>query len=106
MDNTKELLGKRIKELRTAKKLTQAKLAETIGIEPRSISRIESGHHFPKSEHLEKFANALGVEIKDLFNFAHLETAINLKFQINSLVNYADERQLSTIYKVVQALLK
>lgn len=43
-----KLLGKRIKELRLANNLKQAELAEIIGIEPRSISRIESGYHFQK----------------------------------------------------------
>lgn len=52
MTDIKELTGKRIKELRLKKGLKQSELAELVSLEPRSISRIESGHHFPKDEHL------------------------------------------------------
>lgn len=102
--NIRELLGKRIKELRIQKNLKQAELAEIIGIEPRSLSRLESGYHFPKDEHLEKFAKALGVDIRDLFTFSHL----NGKYipEINKLLLDADENQLKMVYKVVLAILR
>ncbi len=94
--NIRELLGKRIKELRIQKNLKQAELAEIIGL--------ESGYHFPKDEHLEKFAKALGVDIRDLFTFSHL----NGKYipEINKLLLDADESQLKMVYKVVLAILR
>lgn len=54
MDN-KKLLGKRIKEIRKQKNLTQEQLAELIQIETGSLSAIESGRHFPSLPTLEKF---------------------------------------------------
>lgn len=100
-----KLLGKRIKELRIANNLKQAELAEIIGVEPRSISRIESGYHFPKDENLEKLAIALGVEVKDLFEFSHLED-IKLIPKINKLLISADEQKLKMIYRIIYAILK
>lgn len=84
--------------------MKQAELAEIIGVEPRSISRIESGCHFPKDEHLEKFAKAFNVEIKDLFNFSTVE---NPKYipQINKMLLNADANQLRIIYKIVETII-
>lgn len=106
MGDTKKLLGQRIKELRVAKKLKQAELAEIIDIDPRSISKIESGYHFPKDEHLEKFAQGLGVEIKDLFIFSHIENSKDLKFAIDNLISKASNEQLSTIYRIIESIIK
>lgn len=106
MGDTKKLLGQRIKELRVAKKLKQAELAEIIDIDPRSISKIESGYHFPKDEHLEKFAQGLGVEIKDLFTFSHIENSKDLKSAIDELILKADETKLLIIYRIIEAITK
>lgn len=61
MDN-KKLLGKRIKEIRKAKDMTQEKLAELINIETGSLSAIESGRHFPSLPTVEKIANISEIE--------------------------------------------
>lgn len=106
MSDTKKLLGKRIKELRALKKMNQSGLAEIIGIEPRSLSKIESGYHFPKDEHLEKLACALDVEVKDLFTFSHIKDNDGLILDINNLLKSASENQLATAHKIIEALLK
>lgn len=106
MADTRKLLGHRIKELRLARKLKQSELAELIGIEPRSVSKIESGFHFPKDEHLEKISIALGVEIKDLFTFSHIKDNKGLLLDINNLLTKANENQLVTAHKIIEALLK
>ena len=46
----KELLGKRIKELRKAKGFTQDYLAEKLNIETRQLSKLETGKHYPSFE--------------------------------------------------------
>ena len=38
-------IGKRIKDVRTAKGFTQEYLAEKLGIDPSFVSRIENGHN-------------------------------------------------------------
>lgn len=47
MGNIKSLLGKRIKEIRKKRGLTQEKLAELAGIETPSLSNIENGKNYP-----------------------------------------------------------
>lgn len=105
--NVKKLLGQRIKELRTAKRLKQSELAEAIGIEPRSISKIESGAHFPKDTHLNNIASVLDVEIKDLFDFSTLpEEKQDLINAINKILNNTDKNKLKTYYQILRDLAK
>ena len=59
MAKLKELLGKRIKEIRLARNLTQEQLAEIIDIGAASLSKIEIGMNYPTDDNLEKIAKAL-----------------------------------------------
>lgn len=62
MSELKKLLGKRIREIRVARNLTQEDLSELTDIGASSISKIESGHFHPTDENLERIAKALKVE--------------------------------------------
>lgn len=63
-------LGQRIAFLRKVRKLTQEKLAERVGCSVEFISLVERGINAPSVTRLEKFAKALNVEVKELFDFA------------------------------------
>lgn len=52
-------IGERIKELRTAKKLTQTELAKMVGLSYIQIGRYETHKSNPSSDVLQKLANAL-----------------------------------------------
>jgi len=62
-------LGRRIAEVRRQRKLTQEQLAEAIGCSVEFISLVERGVNAPSVAGLEKFADALKMEVKELFNF-------------------------------------
>ena len=61
------MFGQRLRELRTAKKLTQETVAELIDIKPENYSRIENGLSFPKPENIVKLSKVLDVEIVSVF---------------------------------------
>lgn len=63
----KQIVGKRVQKYRKQISLTQEALAELIGIDTISLSKIETGRNYPTSENITKLANALGVEIYELF---------------------------------------
>ncbi|MCF6256049.1 MAG: helix-turn-helix domain-containing protein [Gammaproteobacteria bacterium] len=69
MPNLKIQFGKRLKTLRKQAGLTQEQLAEATGLTIESISNIERGLFGPKFDNLEKIANEIGVEVKELFQF-------------------------------------
>lgn len=103
MQTTKSLLGARIKELRRAKKLSQEQLAEIISLDPKFISRIEVGRSSPSLETIENIARALGVEIRDLFEFVHLQPGAITDEEIKQLLAYMDEKTARTVFKMVRA---
>ena len=57
----------RIKELMEEKGVTSASVAAIVGIHKVSVSNIINGKINPSAETLEKFAEALGVEMWELF---------------------------------------
>ena len=67
----KEIFGKRFKDIRKNFGLTQDKMAEIAGIEPQSISKIESGKNFPLLSNLEKIANKLSISPEEFFKCEH-----------------------------------
>lgn len=73
MNRIKELLGKRIREIREAKGISQETLAEMIGIEPPSLSSIEHGKSYPTAKNIDKIATSLGVLPSELFTFEHIK---------------------------------
>mgnify|MGYP000148043267 FL=1 len=106
MSSGNKVFGKRIKELRERKKLTQERLAEKVGLDLQTISRIETGYYFTSFENLEKLANALDVTMSDLFNFGHLKTKEELIKEINTELSTSSEKDVQRIHKLIFGYLK
>jgi len=102
----KKQLGKRLTELRKAKGLSQEKVAELIDISITSLSQIETGDHFPKPETLEKIADALKINVKDLFNFQESNLS-EMTREINKKIKFLkrDRAKLTAIYNFVEQLM-
>jgi transcriptional regulator with XRE-family HTH domain len=62
-------LGKRIKEIRLQKKITQTEIAYRCGFDKSNFNTIESGKRNPTITSLLKIAKALDVSIIELFKF-------------------------------------
>ena len=62
-----KIFGDRIKELRTAKGLSQEKFAISIGMDRTYYSSIESGKRNVSLQNIKKIADGLGVSMADLF---------------------------------------
>ncbi len=58
--------GKRVKEIRLEKDMSQADLAKILGVHPTYISGIERGVRNMALKNIEKLAKALGVRIEEL----------------------------------------
>ena len=61
-----ETLSQNIKYYRKGK-FTQETLAEKVGVSAHNINKIEGKRRFPRTENLIKIADALGVEVYQLF---------------------------------------
>ena len=69
-----------------------------------NLSNIECGKRFMTAETLEKLANALEVEEKELFDFGHIKNRKELINILNATINNASDSELMYIYKVISAL--
>jgi len=98
MDNIKLLLGKRIRELRKARKMTQEELAERIGIGTPNISYFETGKFSPAIETLQKIAQVLDVEVYELYMFKPLKSTNEIKTELINAIN-SDEELSKLLYK-------
>ena len=99
-----KLLGQRIKELRKRNNLTQAGLAEIIGMETTNLCKLENGGQIPKEENIEKIAKALKVNIKDLFDFGHMKYISTLQDELILLIKNATRKELELYYKLIMAV--
>ena len=61
-----EMLGSRIKALRSAKNFTQEQVAEQIGVSRQKYARIESGINSITLDILSRVAEVLGVTVGDI----------------------------------------
>ena len=61
------LIGRRLRELREQKGLTQGDIEKATGLLRTYISRVEHGHTVPSLETLERFASALDVPLYQIF---------------------------------------
>lgn len=104
--NQKELIGNRIKELRKKKGLSQEELSEKADITPNYLSRIERGTENPTMDMFIRLADALGVEMWEMFDFAHRGSRKDLKSILNKIAGEVDEEQLRLAVKVLRAVLR
>ncbi|TGU69917.1 XRE family transcriptional regulator [Geomonas terrae] len=106
MKSTKQLLGARIKEIRRSEGLSQADLAEKLSIATNFVSRIEVGATYPSLDTLEKMARTLEVELKDFFDYDHLQGETLKVSSVEDLLKDASEEKLRLVFKVTKAIMR
>ena len=99
----KKQLGKRIKELREQRDLSQEYIAEQLEIHPANYWRIENGISYPKPENLEKICEILKVKPQELFVFEHLKSIDDIRSELHEIIN-SNEDLTRLIYKFVKTL--
>lgn len=101
---SKKLLGKRFREIRKKLGYTQEKFAEIAGIEPQSISKIESGKNYPLLANLEKIANNLNIELSDFFIYSHQNNDNELKKILNETFDGLSNEDKARAVRILQVL--
>lgn len=104
--STKELIGVRLKRLRQGRRLSQEALAEKVRISPKYVSSIERGKENPTLDIIIKLANALGVEMEEIFAISHEESnPKKLRESVNRLLKEADGEKLRMVAKFLRGVL-
>lgn len=104
--DTKELIGNRIKELRKKRELSQEQLSEKADITPNYLSRVERGTENPTLDMFIKLADALEVEMWEMFDFGHRGSRRDLKSILNKIAGEADEANLMLAIKVLRSIIR
>ena len=69
MDNIKKKIGNNVKRFRLSRGLKQSELAELVGVEDKTISRIEVGGNYPSMDLLVRISNVLNYDLTEFVNF-------------------------------------
>ena len=106
MTNMKQAVGAQIQSLRKHKNVSQEELAARVGIDAKSLSRIERGMHYPSLDTLEKIQVELDVEMKDFFDFTGAESIQEMRNFLIKVANQSDEAILKKLTLAVRKVLK
>lgn len=101
-----ELTGKRIAEIRNKCGLTQEKLAEMVNYSSNHIAKLESARTKPSFDLLVDIANALNIQLKDLFDFDSINTIEYMKDDLVHTIETADDKVIRFLFKFKNTLLK
>ena len=97
-------IGKKIKEIRKKTGLTQAELAEKINVDPKYVSRLETGSSVASITTIIKISQALNVEISDIFEISSLHKKNKLINLINNKLVKINTKELRIILDIVSLL--
>ena len=102
-------IGNRIKEIRTAKGWTQAKLAEESGVEPSNISHIERAATKLSLPTLVNIANALGVTLDEIAYGSLVKSShVSIKMMDEILADCSPEelKSIAEVIRTTKSVLK
>jgi len=103
-----ELVGKRIRDIRKTKNLSQEQLGEKSGFHFTYIGGLERGERNISISNLAKIADALEVNIRDLFNFEQElseEKQITIS-EIVRLLSNRNERQVTMAKNILSEIFR
>lgn len=102
-------IGEKIKNTRTAKKLSQKEVAISLNMDPAQYSRIENGKSDPYFSTIEKIAKALGVELTDLMAsdevFKDVNSVDKTLMEKLSCLELLEEKEKSAFFDLLDALI-
>lgn len=96
-----EKIGKFIAESRKQKKLTQADLAEKLGVTDRTISNWETGKNMPDLSLFKPLCDILGITINELMSGEKInDDEYDKKLEENFIntIDYIDKKNISDNY--------
>ncbi len=97
-----ESIGKRIKQFRTERNISQEKLGDLISATGNHISRIESGRRIPSVESLFLIANALNVTADDLLVDSLTRVKLTDDQEFKRLLAGCNEKERKILIRLLQ----
>ncbi|MBS1174275.1 MAG: helix-turn-helix transcriptional regulator [Burkholderiaceae bacterium] len=109
MTKANNAIGQQIRRLRKARLRSQEVLSEQIGIDPKSLGRIEKGDYYPALDTLMRLSKALDVPLRDFFPISEQTPenplASEMRHALIDFVYSANESDLLSLYKYYVKLI-
>lgn len=100
MSDIAEKLGRRIAYFRKLRDMTQAELAEKVGLSNNFIALIESGRRAPSFETLERLLEVLNVSVSQVFNFNEIkeyDSVEEIRERLNTYISEMKPEDLTVL---------
>lgn len=99
----KIFIGKKIKEARKQKKLSQAELAEKINLSDKHIGRIEAGKYIPNFLNFIKIMEVLNIDFDD-FGLNLSKVNDKNRKELLEIIYSANEKEINLYLKLIKTL--
>jgi transcriptional regulator with XRE-family HTH domain len=104
-ENKRVLLGNRIRVIRKAKGWTQEALGAKADISYKYVGEIERGQQNPSFDTLVKIADALAVELSDLFRFEQgITNRKDIEARLAKILKGISEDDIRKIFSLLRGL--
>lgn len=100
MDTKMVLLGRRIRNLRKDRGMTQEELAVVSDIGVKYLSRIERGDTNVTLKLLSQLADALEIEMCDLLQIKQEQTRAQLEDELYTIIRNSREDKVRFLYRI------
>lgn len=104
-EDIEHLFGRRLRELRDLKRLTQAQLGEKCGVSTKYLGAVERGEQNPTLRVLAKLAAGLEVDLAELVRLGHQADPDVLRAELTAKVKAATEEDLRRLVQLVNVLV-
>ncbi len=99
------LLGRRVRDIRKARGWTQEKLGSKADVSSKFLGEIERGQQNPSFDTLVKIADALEIELCDLFQFEPgITNRKDIESRMTKIMKGISEDDLRQIFFVLRGL--
>jgi len=104
-ENKRVLLGRRIRIIRKAKGWTQEQLGSKADISYKFIGEIERGQQNPSFDTLVKIADALEIELFDLFRFEQgITNRKDIEARLTKIIKEISDEDLRQVFFVLKGI--
>lgn len=101
----KVLLGKKLKQIRISRGISQEQLSEMIYLSPRQMSIIETGNSYPSLDTFIRIAEKLEFDINDFFN-VNIKTQDETRQKVIEQIKTLDKKHLNLVSDIISAIEK
>lgn len=96
------IIGKRLKQARKEKGLTQEQLVEKMGVSIAYLSKVETGKIHINLERLSQICEILNISEGKILNGTSNSSEMYLNSEFNSLLKKCSSKQLKLAYKILR----